>query len=334
MSTQITSKQIKVISDINFHEKEITNATIDIKKNNILNQNFPKIVTDSGDSLPVDLSSYNANDTFLNTTNKKLYMVISGEYTLNDNSIYNTSNYDDVSIDFSTGIATGFYYNYRSNQFYYSFLQRTVSRIDYNWEGQRKYNIHFKLNSYDSNYEILCSLTHTISTGNSRSIDIAIKDGYLYIGESYSGYGGQGITVPYIQILNNQLELNIEYYLTIDKADNGIIITTLSTTGYDENVVEQKTISTGIEDITSTWLSTMIICYGGKFVGTYTSTMGVGFSSGEIYLADTFGEFLIADPTTLFWDEGVNLVNKTEYVDKINKILYIYVNNELIPIGG
>ena len=37
MTTQITSKQIKVVNDVNFNNNEIINAKIDANKNEIIN---------------------------------------------------------------------------------------------------------------------------------------------------------------------------------------------------------------------------------------------------------------------------------------------------------
>lgn len=61
MSTKITNKQVKIVSDVNFNEKEIENAIIDAEKNEITNLDIPTKVSDlendSGYTTTADVNS-------------------------------------------------------------------------------------------------------------------------------------------------------------------------------------------------------------------------------------------------------------------------------------
>ena len=61
MSTKITNKQVKIISNVDFNEKEIENAIIDAEKNEITNLDIPTKVSDlendSGYTTTADVNS-------------------------------------------------------------------------------------------------------------------------------------------------------------------------------------------------------------------------------------------------------------------------------------
>lgn len=383
MTTQITNKQVKIISDINFNEKEITNAKIDIEKNNILNLNiptkvselendneyitnsvddlinypnttnvnnsiklattpiinnlnrkidFPTILTNSGDTLPVDLSSYQLNDTFLNTTDKKIYTATASSYELNTGSTIRTDNAEAATINYQNGIAEGFSFDYSVYTSYkYSYITRNDLSDDFSWKDNREYRLHFKLTSSGNtdNRYILFSIIKALGVYSSKAVIIQVINSKLYISNMALGASSTEIVSP-VLLLDYELSLNKEYYVQIIKNSNGTVETKLSETGYEINVIADDIINPQIEDFGNYSSNNVSLNYGATFRGT-NSYLGYGFL-GQIYLLDTTGEVL-KEASGLIWDNGIDLVNKTEYVDKTNKILYIYENTDLIPIG-
>lgn len=304
-----------------------------------LDATFPKIVINSGSSLP-SISGYSEGDTFLNTSNKKLYTTEEGiiGYTLAtgvSNNNYQSSN---VSVDLDTGIASGF-----TSGSSYNFFYRT--NVNKRWNGVQEYNIHFKITTTPSSstlYNIFV-LNNQTDFNNATNVAVGIKDNKLQI-QCFSSYVSAGsgsysqIVAPK-EILDFTLEQNVEYFLTIKKKDSaGTIETSISTTNYTENILATQTTETGIEDVSTSYSSSCLFFYGqiSKYNSSYDTTLynyGYSFTIGQVYLGDSSGNFVVAN-TGLTWDSGTSLVNKTEYADKTNGALYLYENSELIKIGG
>ena len=271
---------------------------------------FPTVVTDSGSSLPIDLTGYNEGDTFLNTSDKKIYTAQIGGYVTNtDVTNTGTLSANEGSVTFE-----GTEYIKRTNQFFL-------------WYGSGvKIRIHFKLTSLpEENAFYLMFVNSEMTMGSpgleySTNVRIANKKLNLYI---YSYQYGPSIRQN-TDICETELQTNTDYYLEITKNDTVADIT-LSTTGYGENPIETNSVETGNYGHSSTPNGAKYQQYGAA---------AANFTIGKIYLADSTGEFVIPDATSLFWDSGVSLTDKIEVADKTNGALYLYENTELVKIGG
>ena len=301
---------------------------------------FPTTVTSSGSSLP-SASGYQEGDTFLNTSDKKIYKTeetITG-YSLATGVSNGNWQGSNVSVDLDTGVASNFLSGSAYNYFY-------KTNVNKRWNGVQEYNVHFKITATPSSstlYNIFVIFNQT-SSSNRTNVAVGIKDNKLQIQcfSSYSDGGGGGSYLQIVapkEILDFALEQNIEYFLTIKKKDSsGTIETSISTTNYTENILATQTTETGIEDVSSSYSTTCNFFYGQlwKYNGSYDTTLynyGYSFIIGQVYLGDSSGEFVVAE-TGLSWDSGTSLTDKTEYADKTNGILYLYENSELIKIGG
>ena len=279
---------------------------------------FPIIVDGSGTSLPTAQSE---GETFLNTTDKKLYTAQVGGYALNTY----TSIGENVSFNPTTSVVSGMgtSLNYQ--------VKRTSGAIA--WEGSGvKIRVHFKLNSLpasNSNYTLFTNAQSTYgSPGKIWITQLIISNRDITLNLGTSQYGPT--TVSNTTILTNpSWETNKDYYLEVTKdGTNGTV--TLATDGYGEGIVESNTFETQDNHITSG-------TYSGSTVLIGASSYNFNFNSftiGEIYLVDTTGDLVVPDTSSLFWDSGENLKDKNEYADKTNSILYLYENNELVNIGG
>lgn len=283
---------------------------------------FPTIVTDSGSSLPAT-TGYQEGDTFLNTTDKKLYTTQVGGYALNTNAILQ----QDVVLDTTSGVASNF-------TTYYTYTYGVVrSGVSVSWSGSgAKIRVHFKLNALpedNTTYVLLSDIRGWQGSPPLRyCVDVRIVNKKLNLALLTSQYGTQ--TVSSVDIADTELLTNQEYYLEIEKNGN-VATVTLATGGYGVDVIETNEVETQDHDLTGVTLASQSISVGCSALSTNS---GVAFSIGSIYLVDTTGEFVIADTSSLLWNGGESLTNKTEYADKTNGALYLYENSELVKIGG
>ena len=269
---------------------------------------FPIIVTDSGSSLP-SASGYQLNDTFLNTTDKKIYKTKSEGYELNTGISVTGS----PTIDYTTGVVSGL--NAFNN------LQKTNADT---WSGTRTYDVHFKFGettfTEDKYYPIFVLYAHNYGVG--RDIYIALKNKKLYL--EFWRYGSGVYTLEEEHLLfDYEIQFDTEYYLRLSK-NLTTTVAELSTSGYDGTKIATNTITT-VDDFYN-GNPTIILINNSAPNGLYPLTL-------SIYLADTTGNWLIPS-TTLSWDNGTSLTDKTEYADKTNGALYLYENSELVKIGG
>lgn len=272
---------------------------------------FPTIVTDSGSSLP-SASGYQEGDTFLNTSDKKIYKTLADTYEWNTDVTHGS-----VTIDFTTGIVTDLSIGSQLTKN----LQRTFN--ENLWTGNKSYQIKFKINSFPNNYIIgLLCIYYNSSSYSHIDIGIGVDKKIKYV-EGYYSTGSN--TINKEVSLDTILEINKEYTLIIDKNDSNCNLTLL------DNGVEIKRISF---EVTSSFSQSLNTVYLG------TTFMGSGYGSyrnletyGEIYLLETSFDFLKAS-SELSWDNGVAIEDKNEYADKTNGILYLYENSELVKIGG
>lgn len=268
---------------------------------------FPIIVTDSGSSLPAT-SGYQVNDTFLNTSDKKVYITQIGGYVTNtDVTNTGTLSVNDGSVTFE-----GTENIQRTNQFFL-------------WYGSGvKIRIHFKLTSLPvANADYTMFMNSETGQGYpgveyDTYVRIVNKKLNLYI---ISYQYGQSIRQN-TDICETELQTNTDYYLEITKNGNVADIT-LSTIGYGENPIETNSVETGDYGHSSTPSGLKFQQYGSS---------SSNFTIGKIYLADSTGEFVVEDTSSLFWDSGTDLTDKTEVADKTNGILYLYENEVLNAI--
>lgn len=278
-----------------------------------LNTVKPSKVTNSGASLPA-VTGYQLGDTFLNTSNKKIYTTKNaGNWKLNT-SVTNTA-----TIDFETGIASGFY-----------FYQGSIKYITRNsnpckWVGDTTLKVHFKFeSSSDSNRVIISSFTGNSNNYRSQYASIFLDNNKLYFVLSWSQMSSPNI-ISKIQILDTILSNNTEYYLQINKTGE-TATAILSTNNYSDNssatILETNTFET--QDYIVSNYNSSSISYGNAYVG------GNGFDNGYVYLVDSSGEFLVPDdPTALEWNSGESLIDLSQYADITNGIMYFYCDNIL-----
>ena len=293
-----------------------TNAVQNKVITNALNKklDFPTMITNSGSSLP-SASDYQVNDTFLNTSDKKIYTAeinVEG-YDLNTN-ITN----DGITVDSQTGIASGF-----SPSGGGSSVPKGIRRSNLNifWESPITIDFHLKITEVRNN-QVIANLYQ--GAGIYKDVIFYIgNDNKLYCTYTQGSYGPGTQSGIYL-LANYQLTLNTEYFIRINK--NGTsITTTISTQGYDTSVIYTATIN-DIEDWYPSIAGTSTFIYGYYNSGPLEG--GNSVFSGDIYLADSSGDFLV--PTgSMSWNNGITLTDKTEYIDKTNSISYLYYNNTL-----
>lgn len=284
---------------------------------------FPIIVTSSGSSLP-SASGYQLNDTFLNTTDKKIYKAIATGYQLSSGTLNNDNN---VVIDFETGLASNFGMTFSQ----YVNIYRQISRTEnFTWSGNKTIDLHFKLSEglNDTHYYPLFE-----STQYGFSFALFLKsDGLYFI--KYKVYQSSFELVSNTKILDFSWQSNTEYYLRLDKVDGNTTIS-LSNIGYDTNNIKKETVE--IEDFYGYYQSSSVIYVS---IGTsnsrltsYNVNIYNGITPIQVYLLDTTTKNYLTPTTELSWDSGIATEDKTEYADKTNGILYLYENEELVAIN-
>lgn len=280
---------------------------------NSLKNTFPTIVTDSGSSLP-SASGFELNDTFLNTSDKKIYK------TLADTHEWNTDvTHGAVTIDYTTGIVTNISQGYQNPRILHRQIGNTL------WNGNKTYQVTFKMNSFSQtgvggNGLITFNASKNTGTTYNRSFGVT-KDKKFFYTEGYkslSSYYKQKEEIFF------DISENKKYTLVIEKTSSSCNVSLL------ENGTQVATTSFTINDFSSVATSAYIE-YGIAYI---TDQYGRGlYTNGDIYLLESSGEFLKAN-SELSWDSGTDLTDKTEYADKTNSALYLYDNSELVKIGG
>lgn len=256
---------------------------------------FPTIVTDSGSSLPAT-TGFSVEDTFLNTSDKKIYE-IKTNYSL-------SSDYANVgSLDVSTGEITGFS---TSKYLYRGFGSIPVNDID----------IHFKTDNDITTEQCIISHFFSYQGTNKAYFSVIVKDGSLIVvnndSQSETIISQVKVNTEYritgsITYSNNQGKFNIVAYEKETQIYSGVVPVTVSTSPFAD-----KTMYFGVlrED-----------------VGTYKNPF-LGIIYGD---SNWVSNICVA---SLSWDNGTSLTDKTEYADKTNGALYLYENSELVKIGG
>ena len=256
---------------------------------------FPTIVTDSGSSLP-SASGYQLNDTFLNTSDKKIYKATSNSYELNTNAqIITYSGTTPLTLNNVSGVANGFVMLYGNGSYSWTYLERAFATNTVDWKGEREYKVHFKKTSQGTNdaYYILFAISQTYQYSTSKTVCFVIKNSKLYINETASGMGGVSQLVAPTLLVDYELEVDKEYYVSFLKKTDGKVETKIYEGGYEQTLVASNTIDTQIEDITTSYGSDPVsIEYGAYWRGT-NNNYGYGFN-GDIYLLDSTGDFLKA----------------------------------------
>ena len=265
---------------------------------------FPTVVTDSGSSLP-SASGYQLNDTFLNTSDKKIYKTEVNGYVANTNTTLT------VNVDYATGIASGF-----ANS-----LECIRSGLTNQWYGTSEVNhsVKFKISSVQTSPVIV------FSAGGGGSYNYAMfyvsNEGKIFHKKYTNSYGS--VTVQFDnQILDTVVIADKIYILNITKEGTGCIAQLTNESG---TILEEKNFTT--EDLSS---GTNSVFYGTGRIGS----SNVYSSNLSVYLGQSAGELVIPNTSTLSWDTGTDLTDKTEYADKTNGALYLYENSELVKIGS
>ena len=303
---------------------------------------FPTTVTSSGSSLPVDLSDFECRDTFLNTTDKKIYTTTTDTYELNDNVYRRHSGYtNDVEVDNVTGVATNFAItSVNGNGYYRTLLRSQLSTDTYGWKGEKNYKIHFKTpstissDSYRKILMVIVSGSTSSSYGTYYYTIIYLKNKKLYFALGRKAYSST-LTLDEEDILAFDYEFvtDKEYFLDIQKKNNGTVLSVLHENSYDGNVLAQAT--SEVADNYGNYSSTSIYYNSLDIVGYLTkASQSATFSNvgGSVYLLDSTGDFLKAS-SVLNWDSGTD-ITEGQYLDTTNGILYFYKDDILTGVGG
>ena len=274
---------------------------------------FPTIVTDSGSSLPVT-TGYQLNDTFLNTSDKKIYKTIVDSYEWNTDVTHG-----EVTIDFITGVVTNVS-TIGSKRLYKTFSENL-------WTGNKSYQIKFKINSFPTytNWQIPL-MSFEYGSSPSKHVCFGIDENKKIIYSEATISSGSATINKYVSCLNTVLQLDKEYTLVINKTGESCA-TSLLESGIE---IENNSFD-GVTNFTSSSNNKINIGFGYFSAGS-GAYRNLG-TNGDIYLLETSGEFL-KPSSTLSWDNGTSLTDKTEYADKTNGALYLYENSELVKIGG
>ena len=267
---------------------------------------FPTIVTDSGSSLPVDLTGYQLNDTFLNTSDKKIYKTEINGYLANTNTTLT------VNVDYTTGIASGFV----------SGKQCSRNSIGYLWinNNTEEYIVKFKIKQSQSN--TLFKLT--LGANPSDNIMFYVSNENKIYHSMYRFSNGSYTTNFDKQILDSILIVDSVYTLKITKTGTSCVAQLFNENG---TLLEEKNFTTENSSINVS----ANINFGSGRIGSSFVYAGEGV---EIYLGQSAGELVIPNTSTISWDSGTSITDKTEYADKTNGILYLYSDDELVAIGG
>ena len=296
LETALDGKQ-STISDLSYIRTQISKMPDKINGIDIKN---------SGSSLPAT-TSYSVGDTFLNTTDKKIYTVEAPAWQLNSDVTVNNG----ITVDLQTGAASGFYTGSSNPRFQYG-VSRTVSgSTPFGWSGSMQYNIHIKLTSLPDG----TGGNQLIRTSD---VNFCISTEGLYAQYAYSSYGSSNYGPKVLFFNYSNWVINKEYYITIIKNSDGTVNSYLRENSYNGNVL-----SSGVAEYANR--STSNTLNYGK--GEYPTYSGTHFN-GVIYLADSTGDFLLADGS-LTWDSGTALENNTQYNDTTNEKTIYYNNNIL-----
>ena len=263
---------------------------------------FPTIVTDSGSSLP-SASGYQEGDTFLNTTDKKIYKAEVNGYVANTNTTLT------VDVDYTTGIASGF-----ANS-----LECIRSGLTNQWYGTSKvkHSVKFKISSVQASPVI------AFSAGGGGSYTYAMfyvsNEGKIFHKKYLNSYGSVIVQFDN-QILDTVVITDKIYILNITKEGTSCIAQLTDENG---TILEEKNFIT--ENLSS---GTNSVFYGTGRIGS----SNVYSSNLSVYLGQSAGELVISNTSTLLWDNGTDIADKTEIADKTNGALYLYENSELVKI--
>lgn len=311
-----------VISAIVPVDSELSNISENAVQNKVIDAALramkPVIVTDSGATLP-SVSGYQLNDTFLNTTDKKIYKA---EMTIKSYELNTDVTNEGITVDLQTGIASGFV---PAGGGVYTPKGIRHNNLNILWKEPITLNFHFNITETRDN-QVIATLYQGGYEYKCVSFYIA-NDNKIYL--TYTqGSGGSSTQSNIFLLADYQLLLNTEYFVEINK--NGTnVTTTISTQGYNISPEYEETIN-NVED----WYPSDNYSY--LIYGYYNSgplSGGQSVFSGSIYLADSFGEFLLP-VETISWDNGTSILNSTGYIDKANGILHYYESPDLISIGG
>lgn len=257
---------------------------------------FPVTVTDSGSSLP-SASGYQWQDTFLNTSDKKIYTAIADKYIINTSigSYYISNNLLDIYtgiMDFSIG------------------------------------SVYFSKNSYSNHtYTITIPFVATNVTNYQYIFEISSDSGYPY------EYANIKIDNGKLKCGSNDIcdiEANKTYIINVSVTGSQY---TSSRSGTVKVYTEDGT-QIGQQVSFSYSANTIRLFFGYHYEagpgGAYFS--GKILPYAEEYSFNIGGYDVVVPDTNLSWDNGTSLTDKTEYADKTNGILYLYQDEELIQI--
>lgn len=269
---------------------------------------LPIIVKNSGSSLP-SATTYSIGDKFLQTNEKKIYTPVINGYIANSGVTNNN-----LTIDYNTAIATGWGYQKSIRREYtaYNIWKQTTTK--------ETLRIKFKLKTL-SVYNSMLSIIFG-AAGQSTYIQFGVNSNNQVYHNKYSfNYGSYSLAFTKT-ILDTVLSADIIYILNIERLGTDC---KAQLTLEDGTLVEEKEFTTE--------LVTQDYSMGTSYGGSYDGTSHQASSDLEVFLADSYGNILVPNTSTLSWDNGTDLVNNTEYADKTNEILYIYENNELLAIN-
>lgn len=275
---------------------------------------FPIIVNNSGDNAP-SYQPQSIDEKYLCKNENKMYIVGEGWKLKED--VINTADFNSSDGSIS---------NFALNKGAY------VQNAYFDWGNVFNFKFHFKLNqeaNVSSTYYLFYSTYQNVSNINYITW-LTIKNGKLHL----TTYKGNYIFDS--DIVQASLQTNIDYYLHIIKEGSSLRVV-LSIEEYDKNIVEDNSFVAQNNSIDGEMRTSAISfgCYVIKNPSSpgYSIASSGLFSIGTIYLTDSYGETVEKSASSLIWIQE-NLEDKKIYLDIMNSILFFYISNNLISIGG
>ena len=321
---QITTNnlgQVTGITEVDITQPTVNNSTILLTQGGVnkgsftLNQatgsiiDFDKsgaeliIVDNSGSTLPTPQT---IGETFLNTTDKKIYTAEAGEYVVGSD-ITKNGNLDLSNGEMDNFSSTNYLSSNSSNRY------QATSNLD----------IHFKTGLDVTTKQSLISM-HGYNSSQYRHDGL----GAIYI-ENNKLYVLQAANSTLTEICD--IQINKDYHI------EGSVSSSYGT-GYFNNIHVKEndtyisTLTTSAPFAYPTYSPSSTFT---MYIGVYRGSDGIITAplSGVLYGDTNWGGTILVSEGETGWDDGTALINDAICQDETNNITYLYQNNNLININ-
>lgn len=297
--------------------------------NKIIACNTNNFVDGSGNTLP-DPSQYNKGKLFLHTGYKKIYILNNFKFALR-----NYSDIADTLPDFNENNCVLSNFSTGSRE---KFLKSISNNYPDTFNLQWKDNllVKFKLRDIETSayFIVLCAWIKVDTSNIPYGWGFVISNQKIYFAQlrlNASTYAVERVDNTLLLTNFVMSAPNKDYYITINRLSTGKVITTISENSYAGNVLAQNTVNCSDYEIPN--VNNYFFMYG-------CTSSSESFSIGrtKIYLAESFaGDILstkIADNNVKNWSELEKCKDGNFYLDKNNKKIYLYKNNQIAGGGG